>query len=265
MRVLPIVPTFFHDSSRMPRRYGAHLSKEQVADLVAPHSDTLDLLGSWLAYHEVPSSSVSITHGGSWLSLSGVPVGQANALLGASYQLYQHTETSETVLRTTSYALPEGLHQHVQTVAPTTYFGSPLALRQTSQLRPNGPTLPDGDPELQKELVSLRPDSSVPANCSKIITPTCLRILYNSGGYVPRAKGQNQLGIAGYSGEYVSRSDLKEFMTLFRPDAVRAQVSIVNVSGGNNDENNPGSEVRILLPITISVYVSITCNHTGQP
>ena len=241
-------------------RYGIHLSKEQVADLVAPHSDTLDLVGSWFAHHQVPSSSISITHGGSWLTLSGVPVAQANALLGASYQLYRHTETGETVLRTIGYALPEALHQHVQTVAPTTYFGSPRALRQTSQLRPNGLTLPNGDPELQRELASLGPDSPVPANCSEIITPTCLRILYNTGGYVPQVQGKNQLGIAGYLGEYVSQSDLKEFMILFRPDAVDSQVSIVNVSG-SNDENNPGLEARILLPM--SVYVSITCNHTG--
>ena len=51
-------------------------------------------------------------------------------------------------------------------------------------------------------------------------------------------------------------------MTLFRPDAMRSQVSILNVSGGNNDENHPGVEARILLPM--SVYVSITFNHTGQ-
>ena len=184
---------------------------------------------------------------------------QANALLGASYQLYRHTETSETVLRTIGYALPEALHEHVQTVAPTTYFGSPRALRQTSQLRPNGPTLPDGDPELQNELASLSLDGAA-ANCSDIITPTCLRILYKTGGYVPQARGRNQLGITGYLGQYVSRSDLKEFMIRFRPDAVRSQVEIVNVNG-TNDENDPGVEVRILL--LMSIYVSMTCSHTG--
>ena len=259
----PLYPhafAFTHGCIYYQRRYGAHLSKEQVADLVAPHPDTLDLVGSWLAHHQVPSSSISITHGGSWLTLSGVPVAQANAILGASYQLYRHTETSETVLRTIGYALPEALHEHVQTVAPTTYFGSPRALRQTSQLRPNGLTLPNGDPELQDELASLSPDGPVPANCSNVITPTCLRILYRTGGYVPQARGRNQLGITGYLGQYVSQSDLKEFMIRFRPDAVRSQVAIVNVNG-TNDENDPGVEVRILL--LMSVYVSITCNRVG--
>ena len=66
-------------------RYGAHLSKEQVAELVAPHSDTLELVGAWFEFHEVSSSAVSITHGGGWLTIYKVPLTKANALLGADY------------------------------------------------------------------------------------------------------------------------------------------------------------------------------------
>ena len=47
---------------------------------------------------------------------------KANDLLGASYQLYRHAGTNETILRTASYAL---LAMDVKTVALTTYFGSP--------------------------------------------------------------------------------------------------------------------------------------------
>jgi tripeptidyl-peptidase-1 len=55
-------------------RYGAYLSREQVAELVAPHPDTLELIDSWLEHHGVPSSSVSTSHGGSWLTVTGVSV-----------------------------------------------------------------------------------------------------------------------------------------------------------------------------------------------
>jgi hypothetical protein len=67
--------------SRVPLlfcRYGMHLSKEQVAELVAPHPDTLELVNSWVEYHGIPSSSVSTTHGGGWLTFIGVPVSRAN-------------------------------------------------------------------------------------------------------------------------------------------------------------------------------------------
>ena len=72
-------------------RYGAHLSKERVAELVAPHPDTIEHIGSWLEHHDVPASLVSFTHGGCWLTLSGLRVAQADVLLGASYRLHPHT------------------------------------------------------------------------------------------------------------------------------------------------------------------------------
>jgi tripeptidyl-peptidase-1 len=71
-------------------RYGAHLTKEQVSQLVAPHPDTLKLVNTRLEHNGVPSSSISTTHGGCWLTVAGVPVSQADELLGASYQLYHH-------------------------------------------------------------------------------------------------------------------------------------------------------------------------------
>ncbi|SRR6266571_1852810 len=58
---------------------------------------------SWLDYNGVPSS-ISMTHGDAWLTVTDVPVFQANELLGASYQLYQHAGMKDTtILRTVSY------------------------------------------------------------------------------------------------------------------------------------------------------------------
>ncbi|SRR6266702_496760 len=85
--------------------YGAHLSKEQVA----PHPETLGLVNSWLKHRGVPSS-ISVTPRGGWLTITDVPVSQADNLLGASPRLYWHTGTNETILRTVGYALPALLH-----------------------------------------------------------------------------------------------------------------------------------------------------------
>ena len=228
-------------------RYGAHLSKEEVAELVAPHPDTLQLVGSWLEHHEVPSSAVSITHGGNWLTIYNASLTKANALLGAKYQVYHHAETNESVIRTISYALPAALHEHVQTVAPTTYFGAPRALGLTSKLVLNGPKLPNGDLELQKASATFVPGTPVPAICSSIITPTCLRMLYNTLTYLPQATSKNKLGVTGYLQQYASQSDLIKFLTRFRSDAVPARFSVVTVNGGINNESNPGIEVRPAL------------------
>jgi hypothetical protein len=116
-------------------RYRRHLSKVHVAELVTPHTNMLELVGSWLEYNGVSSFMVSMTHGGSRLTVSGVQLSQANDILGASYQLYQHTTANTTVLRTISYRLPAELHAHVQTAVPTTYFGSPPTPWQTPTQR----------------------------------------------------------------------------------------------------------------------------------
>ena len=55
----------------------ARLSKKQVA----PHQDTHELIHSWLEHHGIASSSISRTHDGGWLTITSVPVSQADELL----------------------------------------------------------------------------------------------------------------------------------------------------------------------------------------
>ncbi|KAI0283619.1 tripeptidyl peptidase A [Russula aff. rugulosa BPL654] len=232
-----LIDVLYEVSDPNHSKYGAHLSKEQVAELVAPHPDTSGLVGSWLAHHEVPSSAVSITHGGSWLTIYNLSLTKVNALLDASYQVFRHTETNETVIRTIGYSLPAALHEHVQTVAPTTYFGSPRALRQTSKLVFDATTLPDGDLELQEMSATFTPGDPVPSNCSSIITPTCLRMLYNTLTYSPQATSTNMFGITGY----------------LEHDATTANFSVVTVNGGINNQSNPGSEANLDIQYAESI------------
>lgn len=65
---------------------------------------------------------VSLSHGGDTLTLTDMSVTKVNELLGASYQIYRHLETNETVVGMVGYALPAALHGHVLAVSPTTEF-----------------------------------------------------------------------------------------------------------------------------------------------
>ena len=117
-------------------RYGTHLSREQIDELVAPHLHAFERVTSWLHYRGVPSSSISMIHGGGWLTVADVPVSQANKLLSASYQLYRHSGTNDTtILRTVSYGLPAMLHKYMETVVPTMCFASTRTLWQTPRRR----------------------------------------------------------------------------------------------------------------------------------
>ncbi|KAH9057760.1 subtilisin-like protein [Lactarius vividus] len=218
-----LVDALYQVSDPKSPKYGAHFSKEQVAVLVAPHPDTLDLVSSWLKHYGIPSSSISTTLGGNWLKVVGVSVSRANRILGASYQLYQHVETNDAVIRTIGYSLPEVLHGHIQAIVPTTHFGYPLTETMRPQMYPSAGT----------EVLSSREEG---------ITPSYLRSLYKTIGYVPKATDRNTLGIAGYGNQYPIPRDLVAFMVKYRTDGEDATFDVVQINGGGYDPNKPGAE-----------------------
>jgi tripeptidyl-peptidase-1 len=218
-------------------RYGLHLTKEQVSELVAPRPETLELVSSWLQYHGMPPSSISTTHGGCWLKVVSVPVSQANELLGASYQLYYHADTNDTILRTVGYALPAALHRHVHTVAPTTAFAPTRLLQQTPRSHFGGAA------EVQASAASGNSVEALPRRSGVLfMSPRILRWLYHTNTYVPTETDENVLGISGFQNDYPSPEDLKEFMATFRTDAVDASFTVLKVNHGNYDPNSPGTE-----------------------
>ena len=217
----------------LPRcRYGKHLSKEQVAELVAPHPETLAIVNSWLDHHEIPPSSVSLTHGGNTLTLKGVSIDKANTLLGASYRLYRQVETNATIIRTVGYALPAVLQEHVLTVAPTTSFVSPpprwkIPQNSTGVAAGGVVNSTSGEPA---PVLSNR--ASLP-----YITIPFLRWLYHTNAYKPSVATKNGLGIVGYLGDYPRQSDLTAYMRKNRIDGLSAAYSVVQVNHGPYDPN----------------------------
>ncbi|KAH9170296.1 subtilisin-like protein [Lactarius sanguifluus] len=213
-------------------KYGAHLSREQVAELVAPGPDTLELVHSWLGHHSVLSASVSVTHGGSSLTLTGVPISHANSLLGASYQLYRHVETNETMIRTIGYSLPATLHTHVRTVAPMTRFATPhkrwrASLKHSGKVAATQAKMESEDPVT---VLSNR-------DASDETTPS-------TWGYTPTSTNQNSLGIVGYNGQYPSSWDLGTFMDKYRFGG-HATFTVVEVNGGGYDASKPHQEANL--------------------
>lgn len=230
-------------------RYGAYLTKEGVAELVSPHPDTLELMYTWLEHHNVPSSSISMAHGGSSLRLAGVPISQANHILGASYQLYNHVETNETILRTISYSLPAALHAHVQTVMPTTCFASLRApwkapRQHSSRAAADIEKAASGEPVM---VLSNRDQTSE-------ITPSFLSWIYNSWAYTPTATLWNDLGVVGFEGVYPSRTDLKAFMNKYArygPDATFKAVPVN--AGGYYEPWNANLEANLDIQYTEAI------------
>ncbi|KAF8261294.1 subtilisin-like protein [Lactarius quietus] len=219
-------------------KYGKHLSREQVAELVAPPTEVLYLVNAWLKHHRVRPSSISTKHGGSWLTLIGMPISRANDLLEASYQLYYHIETNTTVLRTLSYGLPEALLEHVQTVAPTTHFGF---LPTSSQK----PLMRRGEEAVAQSKETAGALGTVLSSREELVTPAILRSLYRTSSYVPTAAKYNVLGVFGTNNDYPDPFDLRIFMNKFRSDATSANYLVAPLSGGVYDPRNPSKESNV--------------------
>ena len=179
-------------------------------------------------------------HNGNWLKVTSLNVSQADELLGASYQLYRHKETNDTILRTISYALPAALESHVKTVAPTTYFGEPGTLTKVLRVRPN-------DTAVASEEFGKMPSSRAEDGA---VTPAFLRRLYNLETYTPKAMYQNLLGVAGYSMQYPNYQDLLSFMREFRTSATNVDYGVVSVNGGLYLPDFPGVEASVSIQYT---------------
>ncbi|THH15737.1 hypothetical protein EW146_g4775 [Bondarzewia mesenterica] len=232
-----------------------HARLADVANLVAPHPDTSAIVSAWLEHHGVPATSVTPSAGGDWLTLSAIPVTQADMLFGAKYQVYRHAHTNDSLIRSISYALPAILHDHVNVVAPTTFFGVPRPYRKTVKVLPNAPILEDGDAAIRAEISALGSlaTQAVPSSCGSTITPACLRALYNTTAYTPKATSSNTLGVAGYLDEFANHADLQTFLGRFRSDAAGADFTVVQVNGGGNDQTNPGVEANLDIQYTESI------------
>ncbi|KAF8262474.1 peptidase S8/S53 domain-containing protein [Lactarius quietus] len=237
-------------------RYGEHLSREQVAELVAPHPRTLKLVNTWLKHNGIPSSSVT-TQGGNTLMLKAVPVIKANTLLDASYQLYRHVESHETIVRTVGYGLPAALHEHVRTVVPTTAFVPSLKQWQIPRNISGRETAAPVKSALGQPttMLSNRVDATE-------VDPNIMRWMYGMDPYKPTVRKRNVVGIVGAIGNFPSPADLTMFMGKYRRDALAANFRINYVNAGPNDQRNADPDVNIqylealVFPTPVVYYVT---------
>ncbi|KAF5373905.1 hypothetical protein D9758_000883 [Tetrapyrgos nigripes] len=219
-------------------RYGQHLSKEEVDELVAPSEETASVVAEWLTHHGIGESAISSAK--EWMTVT-LPLHVAENLLNTKYHVYSHDGSDERVLRTLSYSLPEEIHPHVNVITPTTYFSTLKSMRATSFLQPDIPAL------------SLKVDADPGASCNTRITPECLRTLYNTIDYEPTQADKNSLGVAGYLDEFANRADLATFVQRFRPDAAGVTFNTTQLNGGGSNQSEPGVEANLDIQYTIGM------------
>ncbi|KAL7281195.1 hypothetical protein ACG7TL_004503 [Trametes sanguinea] len=188
-------------------RYGQHLTKQEVEQLVAPKADSVAAVNSWLAEHSI--NATTLTPAGDWLSFSAT-VKQASALLDADFAVFTHEETGETFVRTLSYGIPADLSGHIELVHPTLSFSIPR--RSGSAFHAVQPVQPSPVKRSAAELYSI---------------PTALA-----------KSSSNHLGVIGYNDNSANLDDLQLFLTNFRPDLNPSTTfTLDSVDGGTNPQD----------------------------
>ncbi|KAG2753011.1 subtilisin-like protein [Suillus brevipes Sb2] len=214
-------------------RYGAYLSKQETEVLMAPHPETLDVVSEWLALHGLTEEDVIRSSANDWVTIR-VPVGLAEEMLDTTYHVYNHAETGESIVRTTSYSLPDILHHHVDLIQPTTMFARFKAFKSTlhwaNQPQPAVSSLPGGK-------IMGPAGNLVDASCNYTITLSCLRQLYNAENYTTTATNCNKFGITGYLGEYANNKDLQQFYQAQNSSAYGSNYTVVSINGGKNNQS----------------------------
>jgi tripeptidyl-peptidase I len=203
-----------------------------VNEFAKPSQHTLSLVDDWLREHGiVPTDPASYSPSRDWITLN-VTVATAESLLRAEYSEYWHAETDSLAVRTPSWSLPAHLHAHIESIQPTTSFLHASLLPPIDFPR-NTDT--DTDTNLNQaanefefapgtnlpgiDLTNPSPNLTVAQACNaSAVTPLCIRVLYGTIAYVPRAADRNTMALVNYSGEFNNRSDIDVFLSLYRPD-----------------------------------------------
>lgn len=210
-------------------RYGQHLTLEHINELVAPKEETLDLVHEWLLTNGVKELSYSESK--DWVSIY-IDVASAEALLDAKYSVFQH-EDGTTLVRTSQWSLPEHLHEHIDTIQPTTSFMRTKAnsvdyVQYAQQIYPVDYKPPTND--------------TIAKVCKFFpVTIECFRTLYGTINYEQKVPGINKIGFNNYLNQTPIRPDIEKFLSEWRPEAAQTAYTFksISINGGKPAQDTP--------------------------
>lgn len=193
-------------------RYGQHLKRDELKDLIKPREESTKAVLSWLEASGV--SSDDIKNDGEWITFHA-PVERAELMLSTTFKTYQNQVRRDVKrVRSLSYSVPKSIRDHIDLIEPTTRFGQIKAERSNVLTQEAAP-------------FSV---AAVNATCNSTITPACLKDLYNFADYKIDPKGPVRLGVSGFLEQLARFADLDKFVSSFAPDA-GSNISVVAVNG----------------------------------
>ena len=242
--------------------YGQHMDRDAVYALLAPAADASPAVLAWLA----GAGITDVYQDGSNIIIS-TTIGTANTLLKTSFNYYENAGVQK--LRTTKYSVPSDLQTHIDLITPTIYFGKTLPQmtlprmdRRTKRLvprylndfngttngttpsptnsttpRPTNSTIPHSTSSTAPHTTNTATPSPtsrpIDASCATLITPTCLKELYNIN-YTADPDLGSKIGFGSFLNETARTEDLSLFQEVQGIPQQGFAVELIN--GGVNDQ-----------------------------
>ncbi|KAJ7066405.1 family S53 protease-like protein [Mycena amicta] len=252
--------------------YGKHLTKDEVNAFLAPSSQALAAVQNWLANNNISASSEAA---GDWLTIK-LPVSQANTLLNANFEMYQHAATGNTYARTLSLALPDTVAPFIEHIHPTTEFNSPLATRPVLSIPQakgrgggggGGGNGGGGGGRGGGGRGGTGGGNGGGAAQTTAVTPATLQSLYGIPT-TPATQKSNSIAVSGFIEQFAQQADLQSFLTNFRTDInPKTTFALQTLDGGQNTQSarQAGTEaLDIQYTVGIATGVPITFVSVGE-
>ncbi|KAL1963005.1 hypothetical protein VTN77DRAFT_8753 [Rasamsonia byssochlamydoides] len=221
--------------------YGKHFqSHDEMKRTLLPSDDAVEAVISWLQ----SAGIADIEQDADWINFR-TTVGVANKLLDTQFHWYVSTEKHVRRLRTLEYSVPDELAQHIYMIQPTTRFGHIRPARKNSRVK-----------DLSVDAHRAVTAASNSGICNFLITPTCLKKLYNVNNYTANAHSGSKIGFSSYLQEYARYADLASFEQTLAPWAQGQTFSVVEFNGGLNDQNSTADSSEANLDLQYIVGLS---------
>lgn len=212
--------------------YGQFLDVDDVQALFGPTDEAVASVASWLQ----SAGITEYTHEGLFINFNA-DVDTANSLLNSSYTLFSHDGV--TKLRTLSYTIPQAVEEYIALIEPGIYFGHTKAAAVVPSRREKA-----SDSAMPKVLKRQSGNSTtvqptVDAACATILTPACVKQLYNVGNYTPLATSGSRIAFGSFLNESAILSDLFQFETTY--GIPFQNLTLVSIDNGtlSQDVNDP--------------------------
>lgn len=254
--------TLLDISSPVSKRYGGHLKREELKELLKPMPEASAAVVEWLNSTGIQD----INDDGEWIEFTAT-VEQAEELLDTQFAVYRNDRFDIDKVRTLQYSVPEQLHDLIDMIEPTIRFGEYQPLR--SQVLDVERL---GQPVNIHEL-AVEDAARVPVNytaCNATITPRCLKALYKIPFKGLDIEEGTDVGFAAFTNylEQIPRfDDLAAFEAEYAPYAVGTEFDTVSVKNGSFDQESTDDSVEANLDaqylLSIGYPVPITAYSTA--